>query len=320
MISHPKLRLLLSLIFAVLPLGAQDGYFLTVGRMLAGSPDETTWRLSVQQDMFKPIGADFSFSILPGARPRSGDLIAFGADFTFFNEHPGMPSFLAGIAAGVGTGDQKLLWAGPSIGVRVPLLSSGQFRALAEGRWRNFTFHGRNGIEIGLMVGWRKNSVTEPRPESVGFWKPASTVETLLQRGIPREKAVLLDRVVNLALEEMGQPYLWGGSGDGKGGFDCSGLIYYAYGKEAISIPRTSLGQSRAGIAIRRESSLLLPGDVLTFSERGNGEVTHVGLYVGEGRFIHSASGGVRISRLSEDDSEGRLWLRNWLGVRRIVE
>jgi cell wall-associated NlpC family hydrolase len=45
-----------------------------------------------------------------------------------------------------------------------------------------------------------------------------------------------------------------------------------------------------------------------------------VGLYVGEGRFIHTATRGVRLSRLAEDDPDGNYWLRRWVGVRRIVE
>jgi cell wall-associated NlpC family hydrolase len=143
--------------------------------------------------------------------------------------------------------------------------------------------------------------------------------ERLRAAGIPDEKARLIGAVVSTAIEEMGQPYVWGGTGDGSGGFDCSGLIYFAYGRHNVRIPRTSAGQSAAGIAIQREQGALLPGDILTFSETGS-QVTHVGLYVGEDRFIHSAAGGVRLSRLAEDDPYGRYWLRRWVGLRRVVE
>ena len=47
--------------------------------------------------------------------------------------------------------------------------------------------------------------------------------------------------------------------------------------------------------------------------------VTHVGMYVGEGKFIHSASGGVKISRLDRSDSEGAYWIPRWVGARRIL-
>ena len=68
----------------------------------------------------------------------------------------------------------------------------------------------------------------------------------------------------------------------------------------------------------RRSSATLAPGDLLTFSNRG-GPVSHVGLYVGEGRFIHSASRGVQVSVLSADDPYGRWWYQRWVGVRRII-
>ena len=55
------------------------------------------------------------------------------------------------------------------------------------------------------------------------------------------------------------------------------------------------------------------------FSDRGDAP-THVGLYVGEGKFIHSASRGVLLNRFADDDSEGRYWLKRWIGVRRVVE
>jgi cell wall-associated NlpC family hydrolase len=48
--------------------------------------------------------------------------------------------------------------------------------------------------------------------------------------------------------------------------------------------------------------------------------VSHVGLYIGDGRFIHSASRGVQISVLSDDDPYGRWWFKRWVGARRIIE
>ncbi|HYC31399.1 MAG TPA: NlpC/P60 family protein, partial [Gemmatimonadales bacterium] len=63
----------------------------------------------------------------------------------------------------------------------------------------------------------------------------------------------------------------------------------------------------------------LEPGDLLTFSNRG-GPVTHVGMYLGEGKFIHSATRGVQVSVLSGDDPYGRWWYQRWVGARRILE
>ena len=72
------------------------------------------------------------------------------------------------------------------------------------------------------------------------------------------------------------------------------------------------------GRKIDRELKRLAPADILTFSNRG-GQVTHVGLYIGEGRFIHSATRGVQVSMLSAEDPYGRWWYKRWVGVRRIV-
>jgi cell wall-associated NlpC family hydrolase len=69
---------------------------------------------------------------------------------------------------------------------------------------------------------------------------------------------------------------------------------------------------------VKTSLAALAPGDLLTFSNRG-GPVTHVGLYVGEGRFIHSASHGVQVSTLSGDDPYGRWWYVRWVGARRLV-
>ena len=202
----------------------------------------------------------------------------------------------------------------------MPFVMLGSLRVMAEGRWRAFTFDGRNGIEVGIAVGFRlRQRHVELLPESAGLIAPPPIAEILRARGIPEAKARLLGDVVATALQEMGQPYVWGGTGNGNGGFDCSGLIQYAYGRHNVPIPRTATGQANAGIAMPPDIEKLLPGDILVFSDRGDAP-THVGLYVGEGKFIHSAAKGVLLSRFADDDSEGRYWLRRWVGVRRIVE
>lgn len=311
----------LGLALVAAPLAAQQGVFLTAGRVLAGEPDEASWRLTLQRDIVGPVGLDVALQMLPGSRPKEGELYGVGADLTLFSDARGLPTIFVGAATGLGFGDQKRIWTGGSIGLRMPVIVAGPFRLMVEGRWRQLTVPGRDGLEVGVAVGYRRADPARVpgRPESAGLWMPRATADALRAAGIPEAKARLLGAVVSTAIEEMGQPYVWGGTGDGSGGFDCSGLIYYAYGRHGVSVPRTSASQARAGIAMRREIDLLLPGDILTFSERGD-EVTHVGLYVGEGRFIHSASTGVRLSRLAEDDPDGRWWFRRWVGVRRIVE
>jgi len=116
----------------------------------------------------------------------------------------------------------------------------------------------------------------------------------------------------------MGRPYEYGGTGEDGEGFDCSGLIQYAYGKHGIALPRRSMDQAREGSPVKTSLTALAAGDLLTFSNSG-GPVTHVGLYMGEGRFIHSASRGVQVSVLSPDEPYGRWWYVRWVGARRIV-
>jgi cell wall-associated NlpC family hydrolase len=128
----------------------------------------------------------------------------------------------------------------------------------------------------------------------------------------------LRDSVIATAKDAMGRPYRWGGTGADGGGFDCSGLIQHAYGQHGIVLPRTSAEQAKEGRAVSKKLGTLVPGDLLTFSNRG-GPVSHVGLYIGEGRFIHSASRGVQVSILSGEDPYGRWWFKRWVGVRRII-
>lgn len=118
--------------------------------------------------------------------------------------------------------------------------------------------------------------------------------------------------VVETAFEAIGTPYEWGGN-DGNG-FDCSGLIRYAYGRFGIGLPRISRDQLREGTPVELRVEVLEPGDILGFSAVPGGEATHVGLFVGDGQFIHSSSSGVRVSNLRDP-----YWQRHFMAARRIV-
>ncbi|MEP6591068.1 MAG: C40 family peptidase [Gemmatimonadota bacterium] len=310
-----------ALVLVVSNAAAQRGVFLTAGRVTGGNPNESSWRLTVQRDLAGPLGVDLSFTELPGSRPREGELYGPGAELTLFSDSRSFPTVFVGAAAGLGTRAQSRFWSSGSVGLRMPVIMVGSLRLSLEGRWRNITVPDRDGLEFGITLGYRQKSSTGlSRPESAGLWAPRATADVLRSGGIPEAKARLLSDVVATALEEMGQPYVWGGTGNGSGGYDCSGLIYYAYARYGVPLPRTAASQAQAGTAIRRDIDALLPGDILTFTGDRGDAVVHVGLYVGEGRFIHSASNGVRLSRLREDDPDGRWWLRRWSGVRRVVE
>lgn len=123
--------------------------------------------------------------------------------------------------------------------------------------------------------------------------------------------------VVQTALSVVGTPYRWGGTAEN--GFDCSGLIQYAYGLHGIRLPRHSRDQAASGAEIAPVVEALRPGDILLFSSSPGSGVTHVGMYVGELKFIHSASDGVKLSRLEPRDTEGAYWMARWVGARRVI-
>jgi cell wall-associated NlpC family hydrolase len=118
-------------------------------------------------------------------------------------------------------------------------------------------------------------------------------------------KRTLGERAAALALREVGVPYRWGGISPA-GGFDCSGLVYWAYGRLGIALPHSSYALYDHGHAIAR--TRMRPGDVLFFSGLG-----HVGIYVGRGRMVHAPHSGTRVQVVKLSRYGGRL-----VAVRRM--
>jgi cell wall-associated NlpC family hydrolase len=107
------------------------------------------------------------------------------------------------------------------------------------------------------------------------------------KRHVRRRKRTLGERAARIALRAVGIPYRWGGSSP-DGGFDCSGLVYWTYGKLGIELPHSSYALAGEGRRIGR--SHLKPGDLLFFYGYG-----HVGLYLGRGRMVHAPHTGRRV-------------------------
>jgi cell wall-associated NlpC family hydrolase len=108
------------------------------------------------------------------------------------------------------------------------------------------------------------------------------------------------DIIVNAAMSLLGQDYWPGGTGgDQDYGYDCSGLTQFAYMKAGINIPKQCHAQYAAAIVIQPQN--LKKGDLIFFNTEGNGP-GHVGIFLGNGEFIHSPSIGkqVQISNLSK--------------------
>ena len=119
--------------------------------------------------------------------------------------------------------------------------------------------------------------------------------------------------VLMRAISLVGTPYRYGGNTP-QGGFDCSGLVNYVFRDMLdLRLPRTSrqLSEYQGPRIAPRE---LAPADLVFFGERG--QVSHVGIYVGEGRFVHAPSTGgtVRLDRL-----DGAWWRDHYSGARRVL-
>lgn len=117
--------------------------------------------------------------------------------------------------------------------------------------------------------------------------------------------------IVNTAQKFLGVPYVWGGTSPS--GFDCSGLMQYVFAQNGIVIPRTSQEQSRAGVPVGK--SELQPGDMVFFSNEGLND--HVGMYIGNGQFIHAPHTGdvVKIS-----DLNSAWYTQHYSGARRVTQ
>ena len=104
-------------------------------------------------------------------------------------------------------------------------------------------------------------------------------------------------RIVRLATKELGVPYRYGG--DTPRGFDCSGLVYYVFRHAGIRVPRTANEQLYASHPVSYRD--LQPGDLVFFEIAGDAQL-HVGIYIGNGEFIHAPETGqsVSIARLND--------------------
>ncbi|MDH4107346.1 MAG: C40 family peptidase [Gammaproteobacteria bacterium] len=121
--------------------------------------------------------------------------------------------------------------------------------------------------------------MAQPAPPAVG---------SRSQGGVSR-------RAAQVAVKQVGVPYRYGGHGES--GFDCSGLVHFAYSRAGKSLPRTTHGLWRELEPV--PSRDLRVGDVLFFDIEG--KVSHVGLYLGASRFVHAPSSGREVSIASLD-------------------
>lgn len=283
---------------------------------------ESTGWTAYRLGFTRPLGSVFRLQLHGDVMRRVdgvGSLGGLGTDLTAFRSGNQGPYLVAGVSGGLGSERSNSftdLWGSWSAGAGYDLFPVSFMSLGAEGRWRGLSLSSQPGVELTLGVALHVGRGATPRALPL----PETATSSSHPDAGPRPKpSTLADSIIATATEAMGRPYTYGGTGAGGQGFDCSGLIQYAYGKHGVTLPRRSTDQAREGRKIDRKVKLLAAADILTFSNRG-GRVTHVGLYIGDGRFIHSATRGVQVSRLSAEDPYGRWWYTRWVGVRRIVK
>lgn len=127
--------------------------------------------------------------------------------------------------------------------------------------------------------------------------------------------ADLREDIVETALDQVGEDYEFGGA-DPDDGFDCSGLVHYAYGESGIEVPRSTAELRRAGVPVKFASAE--PADLL-FYRFGQGPSTrlHVVLYLGEGRAVHAP---VSDGEVEEIDVTAPAWKKRYVGAVRLLK
>lgn len=119
------------------------------------------------------------------------------------------------------------------------------------------------------------------------------------------------DQIIATAKKYIGVPYVWGG--ESPSGFDCSGLVQYVFQVHGIRLNRTTDTQYKHGTYVSKSN--LKPGDLVFFQNTYRAGISHVGIYIGNGKFIHaSSSKGVTISDLSSS-----YYTAHYYGARRVL-
>ena len=120
------------------------------------------------------------------------------------------------------------------------------------------------------------------------------------------------DEVIREASRFLGVPYRSGGTT--QGGLDCSGLVVTVYEKFGIAMPRTSRDQANFGRQIDRSN--LQPGDLVFFRTSGSTKISHVGIYSGDGEFIHAST---RSKQVKYDRLDNKYFRKRYATARRVL-
>lgn len=162
---------------------------------------------------------------------------------------------------------------------------------------------------LGSEYGW---IYVEDDDDNRGYIKAS---ELTFKNGEKTDNSILFPtlahKIVEYSKNFIGTPYVWGGT-NLENGVDCSGLIYSCYRKFGVSISRTSRSMyENDGYSISKDE--LKEGDLIFFNTLGNG-VSHVGMYIGDGKYINAMDNGVCIQDINSSYS-----LRTYIGCKRVL-
>jgi len=167
-------------------------------------------------------------------------------------------------------------------------------------------FQGNRVKVIGILNDWCQVQLSDGRTGWV-----SKTYLPLDIESTSREARV--SKVVATAKSLLGTPYVWGGDAITDGGFDCSGLTQYTFKSLGYTLNRISVDQSKQGQTVAKEN--LQAGDLVFYSLAGDGRISHVGIYIGDGKMIHSPKTG---DVVKTTDVTTAYWQTRFIAAKRI--
>jgi cell wall-associated NlpC family hydrolase len=142
-------------------------------------------------------------------------------------------------------------------------------------------------------------------------WIVAGIMGLLACSNSPARPTAAATQAADFAVEMIGRPYRYGGFTPA--GFDCSGLVHYSFARTGLRVPRDTPGLRRLGEDLEFER--LSRGDLVFFDQEGK-KASHVGIYLGDGRFVHAPSTG---GRVRIDSIDAPYWRKHFNEARRLM-
>ncbi len=175
------------------------------------------------------------------------------------------------------------------------------------------------GVRADGVFGWlpaadlttNPGTASPPPPAVTAVPPTAAPARDGTSRGVAAPASAAA-RVVDMGLSLKGHPYVWGGIGPRA--FDCSGFVYYVFNKVGLNLPRSMAEQIRAGTRIAAAD--LRPGDLVYFQNTSSRGISHISIYIGNGKIVHAANErtGVLVS-----DLWSAYWAAHYAGSVRII-